>query len=176
MYTIISELSRWAIPIVLLLVPLIAFLRGVKVFETFVEGAEQGFITAIKTIPFLVAMLVAISIFRASGAMELLIGFLSPVLDKAGIPSEILPHAVMRPLSGGAALGIATDIIKHHGPDSFIGRLVSTMQGSSDTTFFVLTLYFGSVGIKKYRYAIISGLVADFTTLIASIVICKIMF
>ena len=176
MYTIISELSRWAIPVVLLLVPLIAFLRGVKVFETFVEGAEQGFKTAIKTIPFLVAMLVAISIFRASGAMELLIGFLSPMLDKAGVPSEILPHAVMRPLSGGAALGIATDIIKHHGPDSFIGRLVSTMQGSSDTTFYVLTLYFGSVGIKKYRYAIISGLVADFTTLAASILICKIMF
>jgi spore maturation protein B len=161
---------------VLLLIPLIAFLRGVKVFETFVEGAEQGFHTAIKTIPFLVAMLVAISIFRASGAMELLTGFLSPVLDKVGIPSEILPHAVMRPLSGGAALGIATDIIKNHGPDSFIGRLVSTMQGSSDTTFFVLTLYFGSVGIKKYRYAIISGLVADFTTLAASIIICKIMF
>ncbi|ACV62923.1 nucleoside recognition domain protein [Desulfofarcimen acetoxidans DSM 771] len=176
MYTIISELSRWAIPVVLLLIPLIAFLRGVKVFETFVEGAEQGFHTAIKTIPFLVAMLVAISIFRASGAMELLTGFLSPVLDKVGIPSEILPHAVMRPLSGGAALGIATDIIKNHGPDSFIGRLVSTMQGSSDTTFFVLTLYFGSVGIKKYRYAIISGLVADFTTLAASIIICKIMF
>ena len=176
MYTIISELSRWAIPIVLLLVPLIAFLRGVKVFETFVEGAEQGFKTAIKTIPFLVAMLVAISIFRASGAMELLISFLSPVLDKVGVPPEILPHAVMRPLSGGAALGIATDIIKHHGPDSFIGRLVSTMQGSSDTTFFVLTLYFGSVGIKKYRYSIISGLVADFTTLAASIFICKMMF
>ena len=176
MYTIISELSRWAIPVVLLLVPLIAFLRGVKVFETFVEGAEQGFKTAIKTIPFLVGMLVAISIFRASGSMELLIGFLSPVLDKVGIPSEILPHAVMRPLSGGAALGIATDIIKNHGPDSFIGRLVSTMQGSSDTTFYVLTLYFGSVGIKKYRYAIISGLVADFTTLAASITICKIMF
>ena len=176
MYTIISEFSRWAIPVVLLLVPLIAFLRGVKVFETFVEGAEQGFKTAIKTIPFLVAMLVAISIFRASGAMEILIGFLSPVLDKVGVPSEILPHAVMRPLSGGAALGIATDIIKHHGPDSFIGRLVSTMQGSSDTTFFVLTLYFGSVGIKKYRFSIISGLVADFTTLIASIAICKMMF
>ncbi|WP_066640004.1 spore maturation protein [Desulfolucanica intricata] len=176
MFTIISELSRWAIPVVLLVVPLIAFIRGVKVFETFVEGAEQGFATAIKIIPFLVAMLVAISVFRASGAMDIMVSCFSPVLNIIGFPTEILPHAIMRPLSGGAALGIATDTIKTYGPDSFIGRLVSTMQGSSDTTFYVLTLYFGSVGIKKYRYAIISGLAADLTTLAASILICKIMF
>ncbi len=176
MFEVIAELSRWAIPLILLIVPLVAMLRGVKVYETFVDGAEAGFATAVKTIPYLVAMLVAISIFRASGAMEVLVAVLSPVLDFIGLPAEVLPHAVMRPLSGGAALGIASDIIKTYGPDSFLGRLVSTMQGSCDTTFYVLTLYFGSVGIKKYRYSVILGLTADLSTLIASIFIVRVIF
>lgn len=176
MFEIIAELSRWAIPVVLLVVPLIAVLRGVKVYETFVDGAEAGFTTAVKTIPYLVAMLVSISIFRASGAMEVLVAAFSPVLNFVGLPAEVLPHAIMRPLSGGAALGIASDIIKTYGPDSFLGRLVSTMQGSCDTTFYVLTLYFGSVGVRKYRYSIISGLVADLTTLAASVFIVKMIF
>lgn len=176
MFEIIAELSRWAIPVILLVVPVIAVLRGVKVYETFVDGAEAGFATAIKTIPYLVAMMVAISIFRASGAMEVLVAALSPALNFIGLPAEVLPHAIMRPLSGGAALGIASDIIKTYGPDSFLGRLVSTMQGSCDTTFYVLTLYFGSVGIKKYRYSVILGLVADFTTLAASVFIVRTIF
>jgi len=176
MFEIIAELSRWAIPVVLLVVPLVAVLRGVRVYETFVDGAEAGFATAIKTIPYLVAMLVAISIFRASGAMEVLVVALSPFLNAVGLPAEVLPHAIMRPLSGGAALGIASDIIKTHGPDSFLGRLVSTMQGSCDTTFYVLTLYFGSVGVKRYRYAVISGLAADLTTLAASVFIVRTIF
>jgi len=171
MYSFIAELSRWAIPALLLMVPLVAMARGVKVFEVFVEGAEKGFSTAIKTIPYLVAMMVSINIFRASGAMEVLVSALSPALGLFGFPAELLPHAVMRPLSGGAALGIATDIIAAHGPDSLTGRLVSTMQGTSDTTFYVLTLYFGSVGVFRYRYAIYSGLAADLTTLIASVYI-----
>jgi spore maturation protein B len=175
-FDFISGLSSWAIPMILLLVPLVALIRGVKVFEAFVEGAENGFATAIKIIPFLVAMLVAISIFRASGALDLLVACVSPLLSLFGVPAEVLPHAVMRPLSGGAALGIATDLIENNGPDSFIGRLVSTMQGSSDTTFYVLTLYFGSVGVVRYRYAIYSGLAADFTTLAASIYITHKVF
>jgi len=145
--------------------------RGVSVFETFVEGAETGFNTAIKTIPYLVAMMVSISVFRASGAMDILAKLLSPLLGHVGFPPELIPHAVMRPLSGGAALGIASDVIASSGPDSYAGRLVSTMQGTSDTTFYVLTLYFGSVGVSRYRYAIYSGLAADFTTLAASVFI-----
>lgn len=176
LYAIIAEISRWAIPLTLLIVLLIAMLRGVQVFETFVEGAGEGFATAIKTIPYLVAMLVAINVFRASGAMELMMQALSPVLGLAGFPAEVLPHAIMRPLSGSAALGIAADIIDTHGPDSFIGQLVSTMQGSTDTTFYVLALYFGSVGVTRYRYAIVSGLAADFTTLIASVFIVNKVF
>lgn len=176
MYGIIAEISRWAIPLALLFVLLIALLKGVPVFETFVEGAGEGFTTAIKTIPYLVAMMVAISVFRASGAMESMAQFISPLLDKVGFPAETLPHAIMRPLSGSAALGIATNLIAACGPDSFIGQLVSTMQGSTDTTFYVLALYFGSVGVTRYRYAIVSGLAADFTTLVASLFIVKKIF
>ncbi|MEG6616261.1 spore maturation protein [Peptococcaceae bacterium 1198_IL3148] len=176
MFELINQISRWAIPLVLLVVPLAAFIKRVPVFETFVEGAESGFSTAIKTIPFLVAMLVAVSVFRASGAMQLMADCFFPILDKVGFPAEVLPHAIMRPLSGGAALGIATDLIKTHGPDSFIGKLVSTMQGTSDTTFYVLALYFGSVGIRRYRYAVATGLCADFTTLVASLFIAHAMF
>ncbi|MBM7854670.1 spore maturation protein B [Desulfohalotomaculum tongense] len=176
MFELINQISRWAIPVVLLVIPLIAFIKRVPVFETFVEGAEEGFSTAIKTIPYLVAMLVAVSVFRASGAMQLMADYFSPLLDNVGFPAEVLPHAIMRPLSGGAALGIATDLIKTHGPDSFIGKLVSTMQGTSDTTFYVLTLYFGSVGVRRYRYAVATGLCADITTLVASLFIAHVMF
>lgn len=174
--TFINEVSRWLIPVILFLVPTIAYARGVKVYETFVEGAEQGFATAIKTIPYLVAMLVAISVFRASGAMKLLSLIAEPMMELIGAPAEILPMAIMRPLSGSGALGLATELINTFGPDSFIGRLASTMQGSTDTTFFVLTLYFGSVGIYRYRYAIYTGLLADLTSLVASIYIVNLVF
>ncbi|MFZ5899193.1 MAG: spore maturation protein [Bacillota bacterium] len=176
MLSLIGDISQWAIPGFLLLILVAGVVRRVPVFETFVEGAEQGFEVAVKIIPFLVAMIVAISVFRASGAMEAVADALAPVFQYIGAPPDILPHAIMRPLSGGAALGIATELIKEHGPDSFVGYLVSTMQGSTDTTFYVLTLYFGSVGIKRYRYAIWSGLLADFITLVASIYIVNLMF
>lgn len=176
MLDLISVLSRWAIPLFLFVVLVAGTLRGVRVFEAFVEGAEQGFGMAVKIIPFLVAMIVAISIFRASGAMDMFLGLVSPLFTCLGAPPEILPHALMRPLSGGAALGIATELIEEHGPDSLIGLLVSTAQGSSDTTFYVLTLYFGAVGIKKYRYALASGLTADLTTLLASILVVASVF
>ncbi len=176
MFDTIAVASGWMIPLMLLAVPLFAALRGVKVYETFVEGAEAGFSTAIKTIPYLVAMLVAINVFRSSGALEIMCSVLGPILDILHFPAEILPHAIMRPLSGGAALGIATDIIATHGPDSFLGQLASIMQGTTDTTFYVLTLYFGSIGIKRYRYSIFSGLSADFATLVASVFIAHKMF
>ena len=176
MFSFIQEVSRWAIPVILLVIPLVAMIRGVSVFEAFVDGAEKGFSTAIKTIPYLVAMMVSISVFRASGAMDVLVSVLSPVMNQFGFPAELLPHAIMRPLSGGAALGIASDVIANRGPDTYLGRLVSTMQGTSDTTFYVLTLYFGSVGISRYRYAIYSGLAADLTTLLASVYIVNTLF
>jgi len=173
---LLIEISNWAIPLVLFFVPLFGYLRGVAVYETFVAGAEDGFKVAIKIIPFLVGMLVAIGVFRASGAMEIFARVLYPVLHLFGVPGEILPLAVMRPLSGGGALGIAAELIGSYGPDSFIGRLASVMQGSTDTTFYVLTVYFGSVGVHRYRYALALGLIADFSSLVAAIVICQLLF
>ncbi|MDI6631684.1 MAG: nucleoside recognition domain-containing protein [Bacillota bacterium] len=168
---LITGVADWVIPGLLFVVLVLGFCRRIPVYETFVTGAQEGFEVAIKTIPYLVAMLVAISVFRASGAMDGVVYFLKPLLEPFGIPPEVLPHAVMRPLSGGAALGIATDIIRTHGPDSLLGCLVSTMQGTSDTTFYILSVYFGAIGVKHYRYAPVTGLLADVTTFLASVII-----
>ncbi len=168
----IAEISRWAIPLLLLIIPVLAYLRKVPVYESFVTGAEEGFKTGVRILPFLIGMLVAIQVFVASGALDIISRFLQPVLSHFGLDpnlSAIIPLAIMRPLSGSGALGVATQLINQYGPDSFIGRLASTLQGSTDTTFFVLTVYFGSVGIRKYRYALKLGLLADFVGLVASI-------
>lgn len=174
--TALNTVSRWAIPFLLLIIPVYGFFKKVPVYETFVEGAEEGFTTAIKIIPYLVGMLVAISVFRASGAMDYLVAAIRPAMVAIGAPPEVLPLGMMRPLSGSGALGLATELMKVYGPDSLIGRMASVMQGTTDTTFFVLTVYFGSVGIKKFRYAIITGLSADITGLLASIYICNLLF
>ena len=168
--------AKWAIPVLLFVITVFALIRKVNVYEKFIQGAQEGFTTAVKTIPFLVAMFVAISVFRSSGAMDLFVKMVSPVTEVLGIPAEVLPLGIMRPLSGGGALGITAELIKTYGPDSFIGRLASTLQGSTDTTFFVLTLYFGSVGVIRYRYAVFSGLTADITGFIASVLVCNIVF
>lgn len=173
---IINTISKWAIPSLLFFIPLIGYLRGVRVYESFVQGASDGFKTAVKIIPFLVGMLVALGVFRASGAMDLFATALNPLLTFFQVPAEIIPLAIMRPLSGGGALGIAAELIGAYGPDSFIGRLASTMQGSTDTTFYVLTVYFGSIGIVRYRYALTLGLIADLTGLIGCIYIVNLLF
>ena len=173
MAEVIQTVSAWAIPLLLLVIPLVGILRGVQVYEVFVSGAEEGFQTAVRIIPFLVGMLVAISVFRASGAFAIFAEVVKPITTLLHIPADIIPLGVMRPLSGSGALGLTAEIIKTFGPDSYMGKLASTMQGSTDTTFYVLTIYFGSVGIKKYRHAIWIGLTADITTFLASVIICN---
>ncbi|MCR4419006.1 MAG: spore maturation protein [Clostridia bacterium] len=163
-------------PLLFLVIALVGWIRRVKLYEAFVQGAEQGFVTAVRIIPYLVGMMTAISVFRASGAMDLCARLLAPVLQPLGIPAEVLPLALMRPLSGGAALGVAADLIRTYGPDSFLGRLASVMQGSTDTTFYVLSVYFGSVGITRYRYAVALGLTADVVSFLAAVVICRQVF
>lgn len=174
--TIMKAVSMYAIPLVLLLVPLIGVIKKVKVYEVFTDGAKEGFETAVKIIPYLVAMLVAIGMFRASGAMDYLVSMLSPVTSLIGMPAEVLPAALMRPLSGSGTLGIVTDLIKHHGADSLIGRISSTMFGSTETTFYVLAVYFGSIGISKSRHAVIAGLIGDAVGLIVAVLICRAIF
>jgi spore maturation protein B len=176
MYNVISTISLWAIPSIICLVLLFGFFKKVPVYETFVEGAKDGFGTAIKIIPHLVGMMVAVTVFRASGALDFILGLLSPLLSLFHIPPDIVPLALIRPISGAGALAIMTDIIEQFGPDSFLGRLASTMQGSTDTTLYVLTVYFGAVGIRKIRYALKVGLWADFAGVVASIFIVTLIF
>ena len=173
---IISVISIWAIPVFLLGIPLYGALKGVKVYESFVQGAKEGFQVGVRIIPYLVAILVAVGMLRGAGAIDSLSNFLDPVLRRVGMPAEILPLAIMRPLSGSGSLGIVTELVKAHGPDSFIARLAASAYGSTETTFYVLAVYFGAVGIKKARYAVISGLVADIVSLIAAVIICRIVF
>lgn len=173
---IINSISKYAIPFMLLAIPAYAIIKKVKVYESFTEGAKEGIQTAIRIIPYLVAMLVSIGVFRASGAMDLLIKFLSPATNLFGVPAEVLPMAFMRPLSGGGAMGIMSELIKTHGPDSLIGRMVSVMMGSTETTFFVLSVYFGSISIKKTRHALPAGLIADSVAFITAVLITNLMF
>ncbi len=174
---IMQGVSLYAIPVmVLLIVGYAFFVKKVKVYEVFCEGAKEGFTTAIRIIPFLVAMLVAIGIFRTSGAIDMILKVIEPVLSFIGMPGEVLPMAIMRPLSGGGATGIMNELFAVHGPDSMIGRIASTMMGSTETTFYVLAIYFGAVSIRKTRHAVITGLLADLAGLLAAVWICQIMF
>lgn len=171
-----EQLSVWAIPAVLLIIPIIGYLRKVKVYEAFVEGAGEGFHTAIRILPCLVAMLVAISIFRASGAMDACVSFMEPVLRVLGVPSDLVPLAIMRPLSGTGSLGLATELLNTYGPDSLVGKIASTVLASTDTTFYVLTVYFGAVSVSNPRYAIIVGLSGDIASFLISVYICQYLF
>jgi spore maturation protein B len=176
MIKLITSLSNWAIPGMIILVLVIAYARGVEIYEVFTEGAVEGIAVAGKIIPYLVAMLLAISIFRASGALESILGVLEGPLKKVGIPEEIIPLSLIRPLSGTGSLAFVSDLITRYGPDSFIGRVASTLQGSTETTFYVATVYFGAVGIKKQRHAIIAGLIADIVGFLAAVFICHLVF
>lgn len=176
LYSIVNTISIWAIPVIVVFIPLYAHFKKIPVYEAFVEGAKEGFDTSIKIIPHLVGMMVAISIFRASGAMDIFIDLARPLFDRIGIPSEVLPLAILRPITGAGSLAFTTDLIKEFGPDSMIGRIASTVQGSTDTTFYVLTVYFGAIGIRKIRYALKVGLLADAVGFIAAIVVCYMVF
>lgn len=176
MLKFIQIISDFAIPFILLAIPTYGFFKKIKVYEVFTDGAKEGFQTAVRIIPYLVAMLVAIGVFRASGAMDILTSILKPVTELIGMPSETLPMAFMRPLSGGGATGIMTDLITTHGPDSLIGRIASVMMGSTETTFYVIAVYFGAVSIKKTRHALPSGLIADVVGLLTAVIITKLIF
>ncbi|MGB8930500.1 MAG: nucleoside recognition domain-containing protein [Anaeromyxobacteraceae bacterium] len=176
MKALLDAVSTWAIPLLLAGIPLYALAKGVKVYPAFVEGAKQGFETGVKIIPPLVAIVVALGMLRASGAMEGLTALLGPVTGRLGLPASVLPMVIIRPLSGGGALGVVADVLRSDGPDSYAGRLVSVMAGSTETTFYVLAVYFGSVGISRYRQALPAGLIADLCGFAAAIVAVRIAF
>jgi len=174
--SVIQFFSIIAIPFLIIVFIGYGAIKKIKVYEQFVEGAKEGFQIAVRIIPYLVAMLVAIGIFRAGGAMEWLIYILRPLTDFVGMPAEALPMALMRPLSGSGSLGIMAEILSVHGPDSFIGILVSTFFGSTETTFYVLAVYFGAVNIKNTRHALPAGLIADVSGILGAVFIVRLLF
>jgi len=157
----------------------LAMIRRVNVYEAFIDGAKEGFAVVIKIIPYLVAILVAIGVFRASGAMDYVVAGIGRVVAATGLNTDFipaLPTALMKPLSGSGARGMMVDAMQAYGADSFVGRLASTFQGATDTTFYIIALYFGSVGVKKTRHAVPCGLLADFVSIVAGIAIAYVFF
>lgn len=173
---IVSAISLWFIPVLIAFILIYGTYKKVPTYESFVEGGKEGIKMAVSIMPFLVGMMVAIAVFRASGALDVMVNWIRPGLELVGIPAEIVPLALIRPISGTAALGITSDLIGVHGPDSFIGTLAATLQGSTDTTFYVLTVYFGAVGIKKMGDALKVGLLADAVAIITAILVVTFMF
>lgn len=169
----VNALSILAIPFMLSFFPIYAMARGLKVYEEFVEGAKEGFSVILKIIPFLVTMLVAIGMFKGAGGIDLLTKALTPILSPLQFPPDLLPLALMRPLSGSATLALLTDIVQRFGADNIISLTAATIYGSTETTFYVVAVYFGAVGVKQTRHAIPAGLLADLTGVIASVIICR---
>jgi spore maturation protein SpmA len=169
----VNALSILAIPFLLSFFPVYAFARGIKVYDEFVEGAKEAFNVIMRIIPFLVTMLVAIGMFKGAGGIDLLAKILSPILTPLNFPTDLVPLALMRPLSGSATLALLTDIVHRLGPDNITSLMAATIYGSTETTFYVAAVYFGAVGIKQTRHAIPAGLLADLTGVIASVIICR---
>jgi len=173
---IINGVSAVAIPVLMLAIIGHGWYKKVKVYEVFTEGAKEGFTVAVKIIPFLVAILVAIGAFRSSGALDLLTSLLAPVTSWIGMPGEVIPMALMRPLSGSGAMGIVSELINTYGADSMIARMAAVMEGSTETTFYILAVYFGSVGVKVTRHALPAALTADLAGIIAAVVVTQVVF
>jgi spore maturation protein SpmA len=172
----IGTLSLLAVPFLIAFFPVYASLRGVKVYEEFVEGAKEGFSVALRIIPFLVAILVAVGMFRGAGGIEFLQRLLSPLLTPLGFPPDLLPITLVRPLSGGATTALFAELVQRVGPDSLTARMAGTIMGSTETTFYVIAVYFGSVAVRRTRHAVAAGLTADFVGVVASVIVCRLMF
>lgn len=174
--SLIQSISLVAIPFLLGFFPLYAALRGISVYEEFIEGAKEGIQVALRIFPYLVAILVAVGIFRAAGGIDILSRLMAPLLDLIGLPTQVLPLVLVRPLSGSAATGLFAEIVKACGPDSYTAQLAGTILGGTETTLYVLAVYFGSVAIRRGRHALAAGLLADAAGVAASLVICRLVF
>ena len=171
-----SLVSAYAVPLLVLIILISGIRARLPLFELFVEGAAEGRQICVKIFPYVLGMLVAISLFRSSGALTALAALLAPLCNALHIPGDVIPLALMRPLSGSGALGLTAEIINTQGPDSYAGLLAAVMQGSTDTTLYILAVYFGAVGVSRYRYGLAVGLSADLISFIAAAVVCRIFF
>jgi len=173
---ILKVAQLYAVPAIILIILLYAFFKNTATFDAFLEGAKEGMDVSIGILPPLIGLFTAITVLRASGAMDVIIMLLKPVSTLLGIPPELVPLAVLRPISGSASLAFVSQVMKQYGPDSLIGVTASTMMGSTETIFYTLTVYFGSVGIKKPGYTLVAALFADAAGVIASVFICRFLF
>lgn len=173
---VIGLVSVFVIPTILVSIPLYGLFKRVPVYESFVEGAREGFQVAVRIIPYLVAILFAIGMFRASGAMDFLVAALEPVLRLVGFPGEVLPMAIIRPLTGSGSAGLVVDMIGQYGEDSIFVKMAAVMFGSTETTFYVIAVYFGAVNIKKARHAVAAGLTADIAAMIIAVWVVRWLF
>lgn len=171
-----NQISNWIFLAFVAGIPLYGALKRINVFDVFIDGAKQGFETSVRIIPYLIAMMVAIGMLRASGFFELMNYIFSPLLSAIGMPSELLPLAMIRPFSGSASTGMMAQLIDTYGGNSFIGKTAATMMGSTETTFYVVAVYFGAVGVKRTRHAIPAGLLADFAGVVAAVTVCRYLF
>ena len=176
MVKIINSISLFILPAIILVILITGISKKIPVYEEFIEGAKDGFKVSVSIIPYLVAIIVGVGMFKASGAVEILTQWFGAALDKLCIPPDIIPIIITRSLSGSATLGIFSDIANSLGPDSYITKLAAIMVGSSETTFYVLAVYFGSIGIKKFRYAILTGIIADITGIVLAIWVARAFF
>lgn len=172
----LQTLSIYLIPLLLVTILVFAAIKRVPLYASFTTGAEEGFMTAVRMIPHVVAMMVAIAIFRASGALEGVVAMFTPLLHMLSIPAPVFPLAFLRSLTGAGSLAYTIDLIKQYGADSLFARMATTIQASSDTTLYVLAVYFGAVGITKSRYALPVGLLADVIGFLASVWVCLYVF
>ncbi len=169
-------MSMYVVPLILLTAVAVGLSKSLKVFEVFTQGAEIGLKTAIKLVPTLVGLIVAIGMFKASGAMELLVYAISPVSDFIGLPAEIMPLAVLKPISGTGSLTLVSNIMREYGADSFVGKLACVMMGSTETTFYVIAVYFGVTKVRNTGYLIPVALTADIACVLISFFTCNLLF
>lgn len=172
----ISTISALILPFLILTILTWGVVKKQPVYEQFIDGAKDGFEVSIKIIPYLVAIIFAITIFRASGLLEFIGNTISPIIQRIGLPTEVLPIIFTRSLSGSATLGLFSDIASNLGSEAFATKLAAIIVGSSETTFYVLSVYFGSIGILKYRYALLTGIIADIAGIVTAIIIANIFF
>jgi spore maturation protein B len=176
MLNIFKQLTMYTMPLIIIFILVYGYLKDVKLYEVFIEGAKDGFNISVRILPYLVTILFAIAILRESGALSIITNASSPVLKFIGIPPEVLPLVLMKPMSGSGSLGITAEIINQYGPDSLIGRIASTMMGSTETIFYTMAVYYGAVGIKKMRHTLACSLLAHVTGVIASCIVCTMIF
>jgi spore maturation protein B len=173
---ILKNVSVYAMPVIFIIILYAGLYKNLKVYEVFIDSAKEGIQTIFRIMPSLIGLMVAIGVFRASGALDYIIALINPITSRLGMPPEALPLALLRPISGSASLALVSDIIKTNGPDSFVGRVVSTMMGSTETIFYTIAVYFGAVGIKNIKYTLVAALIADLVSVFASVWICTVVF